>query len=198
MVAPHGRRLARALRSAGEGGIDDAQPDRLADGRDVADRPWDRLPRPARGRPAVEPGVADVPDPHRRRELRDDDPARPIRLRRAVGLHLARRLDRGRLAPAGQHDRADRHGTRAAHRRLLAVGARDPRRLVRDRRVRAQRPGPDGDASAAARRRIGGTSSGSATGPATWRSARRPLDSSSTAGSRAASSTGRRARAPSS
>ena len=24
----------------------------------------------------------------------------------------------------GQHDRADRHGTRAAHRRLLAVGAR--------------------------------------------------------------------------
>ena len=51
----------------------------------------------------------------------------------------------------------DRHGTRAAHRRLLAVGAGDPRHLVRDRRVRAQRPGPDRDAPAAARRRIGGT-----------------------------------------
>ena len=85
-----------------------------------------------------------------------------------------------------------------AHRRLLAVGARDPRHLVRDRRVRAQRPGPDGDAPAAARRRIGGTRPDRATGPATWRSARRRLASSSTAGSRAASSTGRRARAPSS
>ena len=84
------------------------QPAWIPDRGDVAHRPWRRLSRPARRGSPVDPRLAAVRDPDRRREPRVDDPQPPVRAVRPVGVHVARRLDRRRRHPVAERHRVAR------------------------------------------------------------------------------------------